>query len=94
MLVSPTTPTARVGIKEAKMSSLENVKVGDKLVIEGRWRNENETVIKVTKLYVLTASYKFRKKDGCSVPCDRFISTHARPLTEEDALKLKRLDRR
>lgn len=61
---------------------LDNVKVGDKLFVAGRWHKSIETVEKVTKLHVITLSGKYRK-NGYSVG-DGWTHSYARPATEKD----------
>lgn len=62
--------------------TLENVKVGDKLFVSHRWSRGIETVIKVTKLHVITETGKYRKT-GYSVG-DGWTCSYARPATDED----------
>lgn len=61
---------------------LDNVKVGDRLFVTGRWNKSIETVEKVTKLHVITRNGKYRKS-GCSVG-DGWTHSYARLATAED----------
>nr|DAQ74120.1 MAG TPA: hypothetical protein [Caudoviricetes sp.] len=75
------------------MNSLKNVKVGDKLLVRSLWNTSIETVIKVTKLHVLTDHNKFRKS-GYAVTSNRCDITSAQPATEDDIMELKRIAKR
>lgn len=66
------------------MNSLENAKVGDKLIMTSRWSQSILTVEKVQKNFVIANSYKFRKSDGFLVSSDKWSLTTAKIATERD----------
>lgn len=65
-------------------NSLENAKVGDKLIMTSRWATSILVVEKVQKNFVIANSYKFRKKDGSLVSSDGWSMTTAKIATERD----------
>lgn len=73
------------------MNSLENVKVGDKLIMTSRWNQSILTVEKVQKNFVIANSYKFRKSDGSLVSSDRWSLTTAKIATEKDLEAFKKV---
>lgn len=66
------------------MNELENVKVGDKLLVRNRCWEDIEIVEKVTKTLVITKRHRFRIRDGYSIPMGKWINTYAKPATLED----------
>lgn len=66
------------------MNSLENAKVGDKLIMTSRWNQSVLTIEKVQKNLVIANGYKFRKSDGSLVSSDRWSLTTAKIATERD----------
>lgn len=64
------------------MESLENVKVGDKVVRSNNLRRTIETVTKVTKTQIHIGYNKFRKSDGRLITSDRWNSNRIDVLTE------------
>ena len=64
-------------------NSLENAKVGDKLIVTNRWNKQLLTVEKVQKNFVITKNYKFRKRDGSLVGHSWSMST-AKLATQEE----------
>lgn len=66
------------------MSSLENVKVGDKLLMTSQWNQSLLTVEKVQKNFVIANSYKFRKSDGSLVSSDSWTFANAKIATKKD----------
>lgn len=65
------------------MNELENVKVGDKLLVHNRYGEDIEIVRKVTKTLVVTKYHRFRIRDGYSIPTDKWINTYAKPATPD-----------
>jgi hypothetical protein len=63
---------------------LDNVKVGDKLIMTSRWNRAILTVEKVQKNFVIAKGYKFRKSSGSLVSSDCWTSASAKIATEED----------
>lgn len=66
------------------MSSLENAKVGDLLIVTHRWSKQLLTVEKVHKNFVIAGSYKFRKATGSLVSSDSWSTSTAKLATQED----------
>lgn len=66
------------------MNSLENAKVGDKLIMTSRWNQSVLTIEKVQKNLVIANGYKFRKSDGSLVSSDKWSITTAKIATERD----------
>lgn len=66
------------------MNSLENAKVGDKLIMTSRWNQSVLTIEKVQKNLVIANDYKFRKSDGSLVSSDKWSITTAKIATERD----------
>lgn len=69
---------------------LDNVKVGDKLIMTNQWYTSIITVEKVQKNFVIANSYKFRKSDGSLVTSDSWSSASARIATEGDLENLRK----
>lgn len=90
MAASPTTPTARVGRKEEKMNSLENVKVGDKLFISNGMVECLETVERLTQTLVVTKHYRFAKNSGKLHGSVYWNALYARLATVEDVAMVRR----
>lgn len=63
---------------------LDNVKVGDKLIMTSRWNRTILTVEKAQKNFVIAKGYKFRKSNGTLVSSDCWTSASAEIATEED----------
>ena len=66
------------------MSSLENAKVGDLLIVTRRWNKQLLTVEKVHKNFVIAGCYKFRKTTGTLVTSDSWSTSTAKLATQED----------
>lgn len=86
----PMTQTARAMRKEEKMNSLENVKVGDILIVTLQWSKQLLTVEKVQKNFVIAGYYKFRKSDGYLVSSDSWTFASAKIATKEDLESLRK----
>lgn len=66
------------------MSTLENAKVGDTLLVTNRWCKRLMTVEKVQKNFVIAGVYKFRKSDGSCVDSNSWSVSNAILATQED----------
>lgn len=66
------------------MNSLENAKVGDKLIVIRSWDKLLLTVEKVQKNFVIAGSFKFRKANGSQVSSDSWNRSVAKLATQED----------
>lgn len=65
-------------------NSLENAKVGDKLIVQHRWNKQLLTVEKVQKNFVISGCYKFRKVNGSLVSSDGWSTSTAKLATQEE----------
>ena len=71
------------------MSELENLKVGDKVIVSGLYRYDRiSQVERVTKKYIFVESVKFSKAFGRLSWC-RSSSAHIKPATEEDVRRIE-----
>ena len=71
------------------MSELEDLKVGDKVIVSGLYRYDRiSQVERVTNKYIFVESVKFSKAFGRLSWC-RTSSAHIKPATEED---IRRVD--
>ena len=67
------------------MNELENVKVGDKVIVEGAYINSRiRTVEKVTKRFIFVGGAKYSRTFGWEIGVSGYSSNHIRPATEED----------
>lgn len=66
------------------MNSLENAKVGDKLIRTSRWVKQLLEVDKVQKNFVIAGGFKFRKSTGTLVTSEAWDSSTAKLATQED----------
>lgn len=66
------------------MGTLENVKVGDKLVTTNNYGESIEIVERITETLVITKYYRYGKKDGYAKGMDRYSYRKAKPATPED----------
>lgn len=73
---------------------LNDVKVGDKLLVTSRWTKRIVTVEKVLKANIIANGVKYRKSDGYEVPLDAWNIASARPVTDEDIESIKKENRR
>lgn len=76
------------------MKTLENVKVGDSVILHGAQRSEVARVVRTTKTQVQVGGRKFRKSDGRVVGGDGWSSTRIEPYTEEKANEIARTQNR
>ena len=66
------------------MKELENVKVGDRLLVRNSYGEGIETVERITKTLVFTRYRAYRIKDGYSTSSDKWNYIHAGIATQED----------
>ena len=72
------------------MSELEDLKVGDKVIVGGAYSYcRIRQVEKVTKKHVVVEGNKFSKEFGWIDGCSSYTSDHIRPATEEDIRRVK-----
>lgn len=73
------------------MSSLENVTVGDKLVVFYPYDVKRiETVERISSTLVITKNHRFIKKSGKAQGCDSWSYVFAKLATFEDVEKISR----
>ena len=71
------------------MKELEDLKVGDKVIVSGLYRYDRiSQVERVTKKYIVVESVKFSKAFGRLSWC-RSSSAHIKPATEEDVRRIE-----
>ena len=71
------------------MKELEDLKVGDKVIVSGFYRYDRiSQVERVTKKYIFVESVKFSKAFGRLSWC-RSSSAHIKPATEEDVRRIE-----
>lgn len=67
------------------MKKLEDLKVGDKVIVGGTFiYNRIAQVEKVTKKHIIVESTKYSRTFGWVVGCSSYTSNHIRPASEED----------
>ena len=72
------------------MKELEDLKVGDKVIVGGAYSYcRIRQVEKVTKKHVVVEGNKFSKEFGWIDGCSSYTSDHIRPATEEDIRRVK-----
>ena len=72
------------------MSELENLKVGDKVIVGGVYiHNRISQVERVTKKYIVVEGNKFSKEFGWIDGCSSYTSDHIRPASEEDIKRVE-----
>ena len=72
------------------MKGLENLKVGDKVIVGGAFiYNRIAQVEKVTKKHIIVESTKYSKTFGWIVGCSSYSSTYIRPATEDDIKRVE-----
>jgi len=71
------------------MKDLENAKVGDKLIVSGRWQEGIEVVIKITPAGNIKTKYGIYEPDGRMRGSGIWNGKYARKATDSDILKLK-----
>ena len=72
------------------MSELENLKVGDKVIVGGVYiHNRISQVERVTKKYIIVESVKYSKAFGWVAGCSSYSANHIKPATEEDIRRVE-----
>ena len=72
------------------MKELEDLKVGDKVIVGGTFiYNRISQVEKVTKKHIIVEGSKYSKAFGLVVGCSSYTSNHIRPATEEDIKRVE-----
>ena len=66
------------------MSELENLKVGDLVIVVGSFASKLSKVIRVTKAQILVDNRHYWKKDGCLVGGSDWCYSRIKPATDED----------
>lgn len=74
---------------------LTKLKVGDKVIVDGRYHQKVVKVIRMTQTQIIVeGGSKFRKNDGWAVGCDTFCSACLREGTPEEIHKIVQQNRR
>lgn len=76
------------------METLENVKVGDKLLTSHNYGESIEIVERITETLVITKHYRYGKKDGYAKGMNRYSYRRAKPATEEDVERIRENNKR
>ena len=72
------------------MSELEDLKVGDKVIVGGYYTHTRiRQVEKVTKKHIVVEGNKFSKEFGWIDGCSSYTSDHIRPASEEDIRRVE-----
>ena len=75
---------------EKKMKELEDLKVGDNVIVGGAYSYcRIRQVEKVTKKHIMVEGNKFSKEFGWIDGCSSYTSDHIRPATEEDIRRVE-----
>ena len=73
------------------MNELENLKVGDKVIVEGAYINSRiRTVEKVTKRFIFVGGAKYSRIFGWEIGISGYSSNHIRPATDEDIERINK----
>jgi hypothetical protein len=71
-------------VKGEIMSWLENLKIGDKVIVSQHWGNDSISIVtNITKTQIIISNRKFRKNDGCQIPRDAYTNTYILEPTKE-----------
>lgn len=76
------------------MGTLENVKVGDKLIVRTAYDEYLETVERITATLVITKFHRFIKKSGKAQGSVTWSSIWATPATEQDTERISNVVKR
>ena len=72
------------------MKELEDLKVGDKVIVSGLYRYDRiSQVERVTKKYIIVESVKYSKAFGWVAGCSSYSANHIRPASEEDIRRVE-----
>lgn len=72
------------------MNELENVKVGDKVIVGGAYINNRiYTVEKVTKRFIIVEGAKYSRTSGWECGISGYSSNHIRPATKENIKRIE-----
>lgn len=72
------------------METLENVRVGDKVIFSNNWRDSVEIVTKVTETQIHTKYSRYRKSDGRRIGAGSFDINRILPYSEELVNRINR----
>lgn len=76
------------------MEALENVKVGDKLIVRTSYNECIETVERITATLVITKYHRFNKKRGEALGGDAWTHIWATPASTKDVERIKKVIKR
>lgn len=72
------------------METLENIKVGDKVILSSRYNDEVIEVTRLTKTQIICGASKFNRRTGYRVGSDRWSVTKIKIATDEDIRRIER----
>lgn len=76
------------------MNELENLKVGDVVIVSGVFADKLSKVIRVTKAQILVDNCHYRKKDGRLIGGSDWHYGRIKPATDEDIERIKKTERK
>lgn len=76
------------------MNELENLKVGDIVIVSGVFADKLSKVMRVTKAQILVDNRHYRKKDGCLVGGSEWEYGRIKPATDEDINRINERERK
>lgn len=76
------------------MSELENLKVGDLVIVVGSFASKLSKVMRVTKAQILVDNCHFRKKDGRLIGGGDWHYGRIKPATDEDIKRINERERK
>ena len=72
------------------MDGLENLKVGDKVIVGGAYINSRVcTVERVTQRFIFVRGAKYSRTFGWEIGISGYSSNHIRPATDEDIKRVE-----
>ena len=74
--------------------SLEDIKVGDIVIVSSYSEESLDKVCEVTKTLIITSRYRFRKANGNLFGGGRYCQTYARKGTDEEIDRIKKAESR
>ena len=76
------------------METLENVKVGDKLIVRTSYNECIETVERITATLVITKYHRFNKHRGNALGSDAWTHIWAKPASAKDVERITKATKR
>lgn len=76
------------------MNELENLKVGDVVIVSGVFADKLSKVIRVTKAQILVDNCHYRKKDGRLIGGSDWHYGRIKPATDEDIERINKREQK